>query len=160
MFLGNAHIVEAIGECLAETGNAGSVTHCSGDDRHGSIFLRHGNERIAHRAGVGKAVERAGIAFHFIRRNAMELIGLLLRRLIAVTLMRDCVQKKRDLQMLGAIEILDHAAQIVPVNGTKIRKAQRFKELALYKQILYGVLEGVNRVMQSIADERNARRLF
>ena len=86
----------------------------------------------------------------------MKFRRILLRRLIAFSLLCDAVDNHRSVQQLRVGKHLDQLLQVVAVDRPEIDKPQLFKKYARHHGILDGVPQRLQTSEKRIAHHRNA----
>mmetsp|Transcript_17308 Transcript_17308/g.45830 ORF Transcript_17308/g.45830 Transcript_17308/m.45830 type:complete len:474 (+) Transcript_17308:987-2408(+) len=143
MLLGNADIEGALGpEALLEDAYAGATGHRGRDGHDLVVLLRLPHKCISEHLGQGVVGRLGGLGGGRLgevelRAHGVQLVAGLLRRQVALALLRLDVEQDRLVQgailvlSLDVVEDLHQGVHVVPIDRTHVVEAKLFEELAL-----------------------------
>ena len=154
MLLGDADVEGAGGEFLAEQVEAGAGRH-RGGDRHDLVVLaRFLDQALGEHLGVGRRI-RFRLRLHagddVELDHAVILVGGLLRRRVALALLRHDVDQDRPL--LGVAHVLQHGQQvieIVPVDRADVIEAELLEHRAAGEEAARVFLDAQRLLLQAL----------
>ena len=152
MSLRDADIKAAFGIFLGKLRQTRAVYHRSGDRAYAGLFLRDLAERFAEGLGERRQMraQRRLPALGVKGADAMEHIGIRLRRRIALALLRDHMEQHGLFTRLDQLQHILQPCKIVPVHRAVILKAHLLKQRRAEEHplptLLEAVCEAVNRL--------------
>ena len=158
VLLGDADVVEALGEAPLELLEAGALRH-GGRDRHDArIGLGQAHQRLAERLRVRGAHGRrlAGAVAEVERPGAVERVRARLGRLVALALDGLDVDHDRAARVDGLAHALAQRVHVVAVDDADVGEAQLLEEHAGHEQRLHRLLDVLAEAVRLLADGGDA----
>ena len=129
MLFGNADIKIPLGAGFREGFQPRSVAHGSGDRADARVFQRELRQRLPKHIGKARLVNGAGAQCRVELSDAVVCRRHFFRQLIALALFGDQVQQHRLMQCLCDFQKFLDLLHVVPVDGSKIGKAEAVKQI-------------------------------
>ena len=150
--LGNAHIAEALGMGLGKGIQARAALHGGCDGANAAVFVRQLRKGLAEGVGKGPARGGKGLAGDGIEGpDAVEPVGVLLRRGVALALLCDDVQQHRAVHLLGLPQQVGDPGQIVAIHRPEILEAHVVEHVRADEPALEPFLEAVDAAVEGAA---------
>ena len=157
--LGDADVVEPLRKALLEALEARALGHGRGDRDDALVPLREPDERVPEGVRVRHPFDdRLALAVAEVERpGAVERLGPLLRRLVALALDGLDVHDDRAAGLDRLTDRLAHRLDVVPVDHAEVREAQLLEEHAGADQRLHRLLDVLAHGVGLLADARDAQ---
>ena len=158
MLLGDADIEEAVRIRPGEATQPGSGDHGGGDGDDAAVALRQAYQGVAENLGVGGRLRRTiGLAAgHVEGTDAMEDVGVALRRAVAFALLGEDMDQHRPLRVVAhRLQGFDEIFKVVTVDGADIVELEGLEEHPRGEEALEALLalaEDVEDVLADIGD--------
>ena len=146
-----------------EKSETGPARHGAGDRDDLLIRVGEFRQRLADKFRIGRRRRRRGFAgFDLVFAEAVKLVRLRDRRLVAFAFFGQDVQQDRLVLVLQEFESADEQRNVVPIDRAVIAQTELLENHARHEQVLHAFLDLVREMQRGLAGDRldESPRLF